>query len=337
MFCLSSRNALLPAALLSLGLTQVAHAQNTFFPEDATVDYNVGYAVVGYANQSDLDHKTNGTSPTVNFSYPYSLYSLDTYNNSVVVDDASTNFFGAGVQTHDRSTVFVSSDLEIAVARDNSTLYFYGYLRSGALAFGHSVLHITGTVGVNASVNCSEHSTGIMDGGSIGDLGVGNDATLLMNIGHINGTVFASGHCHVFLNGGTIGQAFIARENAHIIINNRSVGGGIFLDQSVAEIRGGGSNAGATAYDQSVINVYGTDLKATLTDPDFILGNKYHFSVYTLSGKLSDGTSVNGVGLYVQNETGARFTLNNPKPRGIHPIPGKADASLLLRKRTRRA
>ncbi len=75
----------LPAALLLLGLTQTARAQQ-YFAYDATINHNIGVPViVGYANGNDLSRHTNGRSPRVSIVGGAELFQgLSIYNGSAV-------------------------------------------------------------------------------------------------------------------------------------------------------------------------------------------------------------------------------------------------------------
>jgi hypothetical protein len=68
-----------------------------------------------------------------------------------------------------------------------------------------------------------------------------------------------------------------------------------------------------TAFDDATINIIGFDLASTLVDPNV----EGMFSQYQLSGRMPDGTLINGGTLLVQNETQASFHLLTPEPGDI--------------------
>lgn len=87
-----------------------------------------------------------------------------------------------------------------------------------------------------------------------------------------------------------------------------------------------GGSFGSSLYvdDNSTMNLTGMGLSAALVDSDHIYNgldqtyNGKRFTEYMLSGVLADRSSVNGKMLFVQNGTGAKFTLTNvPAPASL--------------------
>jgi hypothetical protein len=77
---------------------------------------------------------------------------------------------------------------------------------------------------------------------------------------------------------------------------------------------------GFTAADEAQIHFIGFGLQSTLVDPNF----EGKYSVYQLSGRLADRSSIEGGLIYVQNGTGASFELIEA------PVPEPGNAVLLV-------
>ncbi len=74
------------------------------------------------------------------------------------------------------------------------------------------------------------------------------------------------------------------------------------------------SSSGFTAMDDATIQFIGFGLESTLLDPNFI-EDGVSFSVYELSGRLADNSSIDGGAVYIQNASSAGFELiEAPEP-----------------------
>ncbi len=166
------RTAVLPAALLLLGLARIANAQaqDTYFPNDATVDYPVSSnVVVGYANYDDFYNRTNPTSPIINFVNGGSISGVDRFNSNVFIYNNSAinvsgGVIGNNLYAFDKSAVFVSG----------------GDINLGLVAYGSSTVTVSGG-SVAIGVRAEDNSTVTVSGGSIGIfLTADNSGTLNM-------------------------------------------------------------------------------------------------------------------------------------------------------------
>ena len=92
-----------------LGTANAAHAQNTFFPNDTTINYSVNatYSYVGFASQNDYNNNANPTSPTVNLINSGSISGNFIANNSSTIN-VSGGSIGIGLYARDSSTVNLS-------------------------------------------------------------------------------------------------------------------------------------------------------------------------------------------------------------------------------------
>ncbi len=200
-------------------------------------------------------------------------------------------------------------------------------------AYNSSLVTISGG-GIGGDLYAEDSSRVNVRGGSVaGALYAAGDSRVSVSDGSIGGSLSAAGTSRVIVSGGSVGNALSAYDSSRLTISGGITGAVFAYDASVVNFRGGIVNGDLNALNGSVINVYGTELKAVLTNPN-VNGSKR----YTLSGKLTDGTSVNGKFLYVQNGGSAKFTLINivSRPSVIHPVVGMGGKSLIARKRLRR-
>ena len=114
-------------ALLSTG--SFAYAQNTFFPNDTTINYavNTTYSYVGFASQNDFNNNANPTSPTVNLINSGSVSGyLVAHNFSTV--NVSGGSIGIGLYARDSTTVNLSGGNvgEFLVADHSGVLNIFG-------------------------------------------------------------------------------------------------------------------------------------------------------------------------------------------------------------------
>ena len=89
-----------------LGVAPLAHAQTTYFGNNATITSFYGTVVVGYSNANDFNSRRNPKSPTVGIVEGGQTVTLDTYNSSIVNMSGGN---GGIVVTHDSSTFNLSS------------------------------------------------------------------------------------------------------------------------------------------------------------------------------------------------------------------------------------
>lgn len=123
-------------------------------------------------------------------------------------------------------------------------------------------------------------------------------------------------HSTVDMSGGSVAESVVSVETSTINISGGSVGKDVIaFDNSTINVRGGSIQGGFQARFSGTINLYGTGLKAARVKADAILttatGTSGPYTLYTLSGKLSDGANLSGKTLYVEEARGAKFALHN--------------------------
>ncbi len=122
------------------------------------------------------------------------------------------------------------------------------------------------------------------------------------------------------ITGGSVSYLY-AYTSSTVNMSGGSVG--VFLyafNSSTVNLSGGSVVRDVIAYDSSLLNIFGTGLTASLIDSGALGGG---YSRYFLSGTLLDGTVLTNQNLYIQNGTGARFTLTNV------PAPGSLVTALM--------
>lgn len=179
---LTPRRLLNVAVLALLAAAPAAHAQDTFLPNDTTLDsgnpvFAPFSAIVGFANFDDLINGINPTSPTIRIVAGADVSALEVYNSSIVNMSGGivgSNDFLGKLSTHDTSTVNVSGglipfDLDV---QGSSTVNFSG-----------------GTIGDDILTN--DTTTVNMTGGTVEqDLLLNGNSTFNLRGGHILDEIF---------------------------------------------------------------------------------------------------------------------------------------------------
>lgn len=156
-------------------------------------------------------------------------------------------------------------------------------------------------------------------GGTVAGNLVGfGDSITAMSGGHVEGLPQFFGRATFLYSGGTFGLSSPPPE-----VNAMS-----FFDE-VAEVMGGEGEEeappvlapleGFVASEATTIKFIGSGLQSSLIDPDFMYGD-FSYSVYQLTGRLADGSSMDGGLVYLQNSSEARFELVEvqvPEPKAI--------------------
>ncbi len=168
----------------ALGTASVAHAQVTFFPDNATIASAIsGNVSIGYANQTDLDNGLNGTSPTVNLVAGGSVNGFTKAYNSSVFSMSSGS--AARIVGYNNSILNISGGTFINVAITNAAvLNLYGsglsdtpdgfspsgavFVLSGVLSDGTDISGLKAYVGSpNAQINFINSPAATPEPGSI--------------------------------------------------------------------------------------------------------------------------------------------------------------------------
>lgn len=182
-----------------------------------------------------------------------------------------------------------------------------------------------------------------LDGGLIGfDLNVRSGASAEMRFGEVahNVNVF---NALFTLEGGKIDNQLNAFGNSNLIITGGQIGkgpaGAVRLAAQTGHMFASGTTPEIICVDQSSVEIHGMDLTANLVDPT-VLDPDFQgsFTEYALFGSLTDGSSLDGAFMLIQNPAGstpgASFSLVNvPEPSASIVAP--LAAAFIFLRRTR--
>ncbi len=227
-----------------------------------------------------------------------------------------------------------------AVVLDNGSLdliatsSLYAFVENGTLrltnaqveqsiaAHGKSHLTFAGTSrtgGTLLNVGNEEGLVSVTGGEVAGNLaGFGNSITS-MSGGHVVGFPVFQGAATFLYSGGTFdffGMPQVA-EDGSLGLGAGSEEG---AEGNLPELL---PLPGFAAMGDAEIQFIGHDLQSTLVDPNFTYGES-SYSVYQLTGRLADGTPVDGGLVYTENLFGARFLLIEA------PVPEPSALALVL-------
>ena len=259
--------------------------------------------------------------------------------NNVVLDNESTlvlsggTIAGALIGTNKASGVMTGGVVgRIEAQGDNPTAGFTiggGQVTDKIKAFNHSGILLVGG-SVQGDVQASDTSLVEIEGTAAiaGSLAGFNFSTVnirggSVGVGPAPGNLQATDNAVINLSGGTVGGDLIGFNTATVNMSGGTVfGRGVFVHArfnfSGGRILGGISQApglrvprggepqplAITASDGATISIFGGNLVATLVDP-----NADGMSKYQLSGRLADGTVIDGGFLFVQNGTETSHVL----------------------------
>ncbi len=237
-------------------------------------------------------------------------------------DDFTRNFSGPSSPTIDvvdgadipdmeifhQSNVRVSGGTVSAILYDNSTIHITGGSTPFILGFDHSFINMK-----SGSANDLEgQGRGInVSGGTINNLVANVDSDPFGN---------SFGSCIVNVFGGDINESSA-------------------YNDGILNLYGGKLGSVLRAAEGGTINIYGNDLVATLFNPSF--GNGY--SLYSLSGTLEDGNTLNNTILRVRNDGvtygHSSFNLIDVPEPGVSALllgTSISGAGLIIRRRIRK-
>ena len=297
---LTQRLAAFSALALLSAVVSTAHAQ-FFFPNDDTINYTLPHnTYVGYASQNDLYNRISPTSPTFNLISGGSIAGfLEAYNSSTVNLITGASV-GSVVSAYDSSKVNISG----------------GSVGAGLYATSSSTVNIRGG-SIRYRLEARGSSKVNISGGSIGD------------------TLHAYDYSIVTMSGGSSGHSLNAHDSSRLTMSGGSIIGGLFASSfGTVDLSGGSVSGELVIRDSGALNIFGRGLVALLVDPNYF-GS---YSLYSLSGKLLDGTVLTNKDLYIQNGTDARFTLTEvvPEPGSLALLVGCIGVLPLLVLRRRR-
>jgi hypothetical protein len=220
-----------------------------------------------------------------------------------------------------------------------------GYASFDDLINGVNPTSPTISIVTGANVNALEvHNSSIinMSDGSVGSgdfLGkLLSDDTSTINIrgGNVLFDVDVQSASTVNFSGGTVADDIVSHDNTTVNMSGGFVSQDLLINgSSTFNLSGGTVGDQVFVQDSSLLNVFGTGLSSALLDPNF----EGFYSEYALSGSLVDNTVLANRIIFVQNGSGARFTLNNssavPEPGTLALLMGTVcgGGGLLLRRK----
>ena len=165
----------------------------------------------------------------------------------------------------------------------------------------------------------------------------------LINSGSVRESLLAYNSSTVNVSGGSVRYGLVAYNSSTVNLSGGSVRVSLYAyNSSTVNLSGGSVGLNLGALGSGVLNIFGHNLVAPLMDPNYtFLGTNY--SLYYLSGTLLDGTVLTNKNLYIQNGTGAGFTLTNlgnnavPEPGSLALLVGGVGVLPLLALRRRRS
>ena len=307
----------LPAAFLMLVLARTAQAQLIVcYPKNATIRSAFeNTVIVGYASTEDADNKQRPTSPNVTLvrgSYiPSGLHIRNSSRVTVKGGRLGSWDIGSGVLVaHDSSAVLVTGgSMEVLEAEDNSVVTIHGgQFHHEVSASDRSNVTISG--GWTASVVPLRQSTLTITGGAVGGRPsfVDQDAQMWMLHNFRRNFKIRDFKIKVVSNSKRTAQtAAVPTQNP--AVQTAAIPPTpppappapclIVLENSIVNLHGGSINGSLKVSDSGTLNVYGTDLSKTLVDANAGEG----YSLYKLSGILSDGFSLDGKLVYIKNDS----------------------------------
>lgn len=154
-------------------------ARAQYFPNNATINYPVNAAIIGYANASDYNHGVNGLSPTVALVNGGKIATaLQVYNHSVV--NMSGGSVLSSLQAYDASLINMSGGIVTSnlYANNNSVINLSGGSVGGALyAYNSASFNLFG-VGLTSKLTDRAANFGIYSQYTLsGKLANGTDVT----------------------------------------------------------------------------------------------------------------------------------------------------------------
>lgn len=178
-----------------------------------------------------------------------------------------------------------------------------GTIQESVIATGHSTITLAGASVQDSVVASSVGTVNLLAGVVHGNLVGFTRGTIFMGGGHVDGFPIFRDESSFFWSGGTIGFHGNPPPDGSVQSLIAGMGSGGVCDPSDEDCEP--PLIGITALAQSRVFITGYDLQSTLIDPNY----EGFYSLYQITGRLADGTPINGGQLLVQNSSGASFEL----------------------------
>ena len=197
------------AGLAAFALLPVPSAAFTrFLTNDTTFNKAIVQddLVAGYANFGDRDAKTNGTSPTINFTSTSLNGNMFTYNSSII------NFRSGGINVGDFVELFDDSAINISGGNIYANLDAFdrskinvsgGLIYNGIVGVDDNMITVTGGNITSYGVSLYKNSVANISGGAIGGIGETDHGVANISGGSISSaiTLYADSAVNLFGTG----------------------------------------------------------------------------------------------------------------------------------------
>lgn len=314
---------------------------------DATMSLS-GLANIGDGN--GLAVQTHGHS-TINVTGTATIFGSVNADDDSKVNISSVNTILGDVVVGGRVTLELSNTLiagPINAFGERGTLRMVGGGVGGsAVTFDGGTIELT-SVDVNGAMQAFDTAHLIFHSGSHGaqDLKAFDNTNVAVTGGVIDGNLIGLGNSITAMSSGHVAGSPVFLEHATFLYSGGTFGFGIGLGGGTSSLKALAGGAGGEpvdspppgfkAMDDAEIQFIGFGLQSHLVDPNFDGGA---FSLYQLTGKLADGTVIDGGLVYVQNLSTARFQLIEapvPEPGGTAFLVAVACSIVANRRRQRR-
>ena len=158
---------------------------------------------------------------------------------------------------------------------------------------------------VDGNISVAGRSTLRAEGGRVtGALSCAGQAKAVVSGATFGGALYATDGGAVVLSGGASGDSASAYGHGTVTVVGGEVGGDLnAYERGTVNLRGGRVRNSIDAEQRGTVNVWGTGLRVA---HDLGGGGQY-----TLSGRLADGTPLDGTPLLISNATGVRIVLHD--------------------------
>lgn len=188
-------------------------------------------------------------------------------------------------------------------------LYFSHDATINRVLHGDAVVGYANQRDNDTAKNPASPTVRLAAGGIEGIVFVYNRSAFSMSGGTVRNIVQSYNTSTVNLRGGRILVRLEAYDSSTTNISGGRVAGNVTAeDKSVINIKGGKITGDFVAVGSGTLHLFGKGLNKTLVAANF-KASGYVFRKYILDGVLSDGTSIRGKSLLIQNDSHAKASL----------------------------
>ncbi|QDT73199.1 hypothetical protein [Lacipirellula limnantheis] len=229
---------------------------------------------------------------------------------------------GGAVVTENGSLDLIGGNSLYAFVQDGTLNLTNTQVEQSIAAHGKSHLKFAGssrTGGTLFNLGTEQGLVSVSGGEVAGNLAGFGSSITAMSGGHVVGFPVFQGAATFLYSGGTFGLFGVPPAAADVSV-------GLENDAEAApqgNLEELAPLPGFAAMGDAEIQFIGHDLQSTLVDPNFIYGES-SYSVHQLTGRLADGTPVDGGLVYTENLFNARFSLIEA------PVPEPTSLTLAL-------